>query len=135
MYDTPIQRTYTFPNVDFGASGTNVIFGIAVPVGGKRSHTPGVGMSGSVTRVLIHNVTENFAGTAGGVTVGTAEDNGDYFDTGAVINTDVDTGDTLTPADGGSKVDIPEAGTALVVTCEADGTAGISDVTIDIDWY
>lgn len=134
MYDTPRFMSYTFPKIDL--SGADLTYGIPVPLGGPRAHNSGTGMPGRVTRVLVHNVTTDVTVSNSGIKVGTGPDNGVYFDTGDTITPAAAVaGANLSLADTGSKVDIPEGGTAIVVTAEADSTAGILDVTVDVEWY
>jgi len=138
MYDSPQFESYHFPAIDFGAAA-NTTRGIAVPLGDRYAHLPGGRMPGRVLKIIVHNVTENFAGTSGdgGVRVGDGSDDDKYYDTGLVLDETLDTGEAVTLADDGSKVDIEPGRTDLTVTFVAcTGTpTGIADVTIEVEWY
>lgn len=143
MYDTPIQQQYAFNNVNF--DGADIVHSIAVPIGPNRgkdlSHSPGVGMQGKVTRVLVHNVTADFSdeSTAAIIRIGDGSDVDKYFDSGTSIGDTLDIGEDLVLTDDGAAVEIEEGRTEIVVTCVAGtgGTpdTGIADLTVDIDWY
>lgn len=154
FYDSPKRTSYHFSQVDFGA-GANITRVLAVPLDGKNARIPGVGMRGRVVGALVHNVTEDFAGSTsdGRILVGTGAADGTYFSTflttalGNVLDETLDIGESVylldqgpaagTDPDGFRQVDIPGARTNITVTFVVlVGTpTGIADVTLDIDWY
>jgi hypothetical protein len=139
-YDNPDRRTYTFTTVDFGASA-NTTLSIPVPRGlrGNMLGKNSLG-GGSVRRVVVSNITQDFAGatTDGGVQVGDGSDPDKYWDSGLVLDTAVDVGEELVTTDDGSKVDIEKGRNSVIVTAVANtgsGLAGIADINVEIDWF
>lgn len=133
MYDNPRNSSIHFAAVDFGA-GSNEARVIAVPLDEN-----GIGMRGRVKGALIHNVTEDFAGSSSdaGVRVGDGSDDDKYYDSGLVLDETVDIGESVYLVDDGAAVDIEAGRTNITVTfVVAAGTpTGIADVELFIDWY
>lgn len=137
-YDNPDRTSYHFAGIDFGA-GADITRVIAVPLSGKSTVAPGVGKRGRVKGATIHNITENFVGSTldGGVQVGDGSDADKYFDSGRVLDENVDTGESVYLLDDGAQVDIEGGRTTITVTFQVTtgSPTGIADVTLDIDWY
>ena len=143
-YDNSKLRSYTFANVDFGASDTTEV--IAAPLVGRSTAYGALpNARGRVKGFHVFNVTEIFAGTTtqAGVHVGDGTDADAYFasDTslaGGALNT-LAVGKAQYVADSGSGVaDIPASlATDLTITFVAGtGTpTGIADVTVEIEWF
>lgn len=145
MYDQPkIRQSIHFAAVDFGG-GTDVTRVIACPTHpNKQSQaTGGIAtqnqLGGRVIGALVHNITEVFAGSTldAGVQVGDGSDADKYFDSGRVLDEEVDTGESVWLEDDGAAVDIETERDSITVTFQvATGTpTGIADVELLIDWY
>ena len=136
-YDKPIALTYSFPATDFGASDATEV--IAVPTNGPSSAVPGVGLRGRIMGVTIREVTENFAGssTDAGVQVGDGSDADLYYDSGLVLDENVDIGESVFLKDDGSQVDIPAGESNITVTFVAatGSPTGIATVDVHVLWF
>jgi hypothetical protein len=131
-YDLPRHETLHFAQVDFGGA-SSVTRVIAVPL-----DVNGIGMRGKVLGARVHNITENFAGTTdAGVQVGDGSDADKYFDSGLVLDENVDTGESVYLLDDGAQVDIEGGRATVTVTfVAATGTpTGIADVDINVAWW
>lgn len=136
-YDNGNISTYHFDDHDFG-TGANITQVIAVPLDGISTVTPGQGRSGRVVGATVYNVTENFAGSSSdaGIQVGDGTDADIYFDSGLVLNEDVDATESVYLLDDGAKVRIPAGKTSVTVTfvASAGSPTGIAHVALDILW-
>lgn len=134
-YDDPLVISYHFNQVDFGAAA-NITRLLAVPVL-KNGRKPG----GKVLGALLHNITEDLAGSTsdGFVEVGISGDTDKYFQSIALDET-VDVGETLwlnNDTVNNTPVDIENGRTDITVTFVVTvGTpTGIADVTLLIKWF
>lgn len=136
-YENGDLMTYTFPATDFGASDVTKV--IAVPPDGPNSASPGTGRRGRVVGATIREVTENFAGSTSdaGVRVGDGSDDDVYFDSGLVLDENVDIGESVFLKDDGSQIDIPAGRSDVTVTMVASvGTpTGIATVDLHVLWF
>jgi hypothetical protein len=134
-YDNPKVRQYDFGVIDFGA-GANVVHTIQVPKFGKVS-----GAAGRVVDVILSEVSENFAGSTSdaGVQVGDGTDADKYYDTGLVLDEEVDVADNaiLHLGDDGAKVDIEQGRDTITVTfvVSAGTPTGQAAVALVVEWF
>lgn len=139
FYDRPERLHHELGLIDFGAA-EDVVHLIQVP----KNVLGGTGKRGKVAYVLISQVTENFVGSTNdaGVQIGDGTDADKYFNSGLVLDEEVDVADLtcliLQHNDDLSDGDDIEGGrsTITVTNKVSNGSeTGQAHVTVVIDWY
>jgi len=143
FYDKPERLHHELGLIDFGAANDFTHL-ISVP----KDKFGGTGKRGKVAYVMVHQVTENFVGSTNdaGVQVGDGTDPNKYFDSGFVLDEEVDVADLQClilqndDSDGGAgedAEDIEGGRSTVTVTIKVSNGSetGQAHVTVVIDWY
>lgn len=143
FYDKPERIQHELGLIDFGAA-EDVVHLIQVP----KDKFGGTGKRGKVAYVMISQVSENFVGSSNdaGVQIGDGSDADKYFNSGLVLDEEVDVADLTClilqndDSDGGvgeGAVDIEGGRSTITVTNKVSNGSetGQAHVTVVIDWY